>query len=76
MVWFSRISLTSTQKPDELAAATPVRWRSKPDVRSSFSGGIDSNGGAEFASPFLPVHPVTGRELDTRFPAAGLRPYV
>jgi hypothetical protein len=24
----------------------------------------------------LPVHPVTGCELDTRFPAAGLRPYV
>jgi hypothetical protein len=59
-----------------IAAARPVRWRSKPDVRSSFSGGIDSNGGAEFASPFLPVHPVTGCQLDTRFPVAGLRPYV
>jgi hypothetical protein len=28
--------------------------------------------GAEFKSPFLPMQPVAGRELDTRFPAAGL----
>ena len=33
-----------------------------------FSGGSDSNGGAEFASRFPPVHPVTGCELDTALP--------
>src|ERR1700741_1627972 len=66
MVWFSRISLDLHTEARRLAAATPVRWRSKPDMRRSFSGGFGSNGGAEFASPFLPVHPVTGCELDTR----------
>jgi hypothetical protein len=59
--WFVRspyYGVVFEEQPDlhtearRIAAATPVRWRSKPDVRSSFSGGIDANGGAEFASPF------------------------
>jgi hypothetical protein len=52
MVRFSRNSLTSTHKPDEQLRQRPFAARSKPDVPKQFSAGIDSNGGAEFESPF------------------------
>jgi hypothetical protein len=66
MVRFSRNSLTSTQKPGEQLRQRPFAAHRNRTCRSS-SAEVSTLTGAEFQSPFLPVHPVAGHELDTRF---------
>ena len=56
--------------PEKMASAEMLRARSAEEAQQL------ARRLAEFESPFLSVHPVAGRELDTRFAAAGLPPYV